>query len=90
MVTQNYRGFVVLQHASQVPKEENGIIYREKFNQWIQTKLLLKIVTKDEITIYGRMLTYHENEKMILVYDVDHKNVFNVSLFEIYQITPSE
>ncbi|WP_209812344.1 hypothetical protein [Ammoniphilus resinae] len=73
-----------------MPKEENGIIYREKFNQWIQTKLLLKIVTKDEITIYGRMLTYHENEKMILVYDVDHKNVFNVSLFEIYQITPSE
>lgn len=71
-------------------KGENIMISREKFSQWIHTNLQLKIDTKDEITIYGRMLTYHENEKMILVYDTDHRNVFNINLSEIYQITPAD
>jgi hypothetical protein len=66
------------------------MIFREKFGQWIQTELLLNITTNEGCTIVCRMLNYLENEKMVLVYDVDHKNVFNLHLFEINQIIPYE
>jgi hypothetical protein len=71
-----------------MPKEEKSILFREKFGLWIKTNLLLEIVTKEGCTIVGRMLNYLEKEKMILVYDVDHKNVFNIHLSEISQIQP--
>lgn len=73
-----------------MPKGENDIICQEKFSQWIESNLLLEIVTLEETIIVGRMLNYLEHEKMILVCDVDHKNVFNINLYEINQINPSE
>jgi hypothetical protein len=71
-------------------RRRRGIIFQDKFIRWIQDDLLLEIITKEEGTIIGRMLNYLASEKSILVYDVDHKNVFNVHLSEIYQIRPVE
>lgn len=66
---------------------------KELFSGWIATKQLLRIEVvkrKTERTSFaGRLLQYHEESDLLLIYHVDEKQIYNFKLNEIDSIQPA-
>ncbi|HJV45055.1 MAG TPA: hypothetical protein VJ824_04925 [Bacillota bacterium] len=65
------------------------MIFKEKFSRWIQTNYLIQIRQIDQRVIIGRLIEYNEENRIILVYHEDEKQVYSIKLGEIYEIKPT-
>lgn len=65
---------------------------KELLSGWIATKQLLRIEVVQKKTerksFAGRLLQYSEDNDLLLIYDVDEKQIYNFRLNEIDSIQP--
>lgn len=64
------------------------------FPHWIKDNQLLQVTRKHNAAgpgrLLGRMISYHEDSKLVLLYIDDEKKVYNLSLDEIESIGPAQ
>ncbi len=63
----------------------------EFFPQWIKANQLLRFTRKcssiEPSQFIGRMLCFHEDQQLVLIYHDDEKKVYNLSLDELETIS---